>query len=67
MFRVLLISTAHKVKSPANQPNQALYSESGFLAVTVEGGSQEQKADIRFAFYDENGTMLYQCRKTASQ
>jgi hypothetical protein len=66
MFRALLISTTHKVKSPANQPNQALYSESGFLAVAVEGSNQEQKADIRFAFYDENGKMSYQCRKTAS-
>ena len=35
----------------------------GFLAVTVEPGSEGQKPSIRFSFYDENGTLLYECKK----
>ena len=36
----------------------------GFLAVTVEPGNEKQKSNIHFAFYDENGTLLYECIKT---
>lgn len=36
----------------------------GFLAVTVEPGNEKQKSNIHFAFYDENGTLLYQHKKT---
>ena len=38
----------------------------GFLAVSVEPVQEKQKPNIRFAFYDENGTLLYQHKKTAN-
>ncbi len=39
----------------------------GFLAVTVEPGNKIQKPNIRFAFFDEIGTLIYQCEKTINQ
>lgn len=37
----------------------------GFLAVTTGRGPKGEKPYIRFAFYDEKGKALYECRKTA--
>jgi alkaline phosphatase/alkaline phosphatase D len=37
----------------------------GFLAVTVEPGLESQRPSIRFAFYDENGSLLYRYKRAA--
>ncbi|MHC4620935.1 MAG: alkaline phosphatase D family protein [Planctomycetota bacterium] len=38
----------------------------GFLAITVRPGRQGQEPTLSFAFYDENGALLYQQQKTAN-
>ncbi|MHC4394098.1 MAG: alkaline phosphatase D family protein [Planctomycetota bacterium] len=49
-----------------NQVYTQKEASGGFLAVTVEPGSERQKPGIRFAFYDENGKLLYEYKKTAN-
>jgi hypothetical protein len=35
----------------------------GFQAVTIGPGNEEKKTNIYFAFCDEDGKMLYKCKK----
>jgi len=47
------------------QPYTQKEPSGGFLAVTIDPGSEGQRPNIWFVFYDENGKLLYRCQRTA--
>ena len=53
-------------KALVSQPYTQKQASGGFLDVTVEPGREKQNPAIKFNFYDENGTLLYQHKKSAN-
>lgn len=49
-----------------NQPFIQKQASGGFLTISIEPTHDKKKPSIRFVFYDENGTSLYQCKKIAN-